>query len=140
MREVSFYKHPKQENSVNTKVYLYISEVKGQLSLRLVLDYWSDSWLFIERAWTKLDGVAYDLPTEERWTRDHGSSFIWETSDKYLQKESMSLIKKFAFSENPTIRFEGSKYYKDFKPSKQQLTMMKDIISAYEAATGIEIK
>lgn len=140
MREVSFYEHPKQKQNAKTKVKLYISEVKGKLGLRFVIEYWSDSWLFVEKAWTKLDGVAYDLPTENRWTRDHGSSFIWETSDKHLDKSTMPIIKKLVYSESPTIRFEGNKYYKDFKPTKEQLGMMKDIILAYESATGEEIK
>lgn len=140
MREVSFYYHPKAAFSPSTKIKLYLSESKNGLAARFVMEYWSDHWLFVERAWTKIDGVEYDLPSEARWNRDNGSSFIWETSDSYLNKTSLSLIKKLAYADSPTIRFEGSKYYKDFKPSKSQLQMMKDMIAAYEAAVGIEIE
>ena len=140
MREISFYYHPKAALSPNTKLKLYLAESKNGISLRLVMEYWSDHWLFVERAWTKLDGVEYDLPSEARWTRDNGSSYIWEVSDSYLDKKSLSLIKKLANASNPIVRFEGSKYYKDFTPSKMQLQMMRDMISAYEAATGLDIE
>lgn len=140
MREVSFYNHPKYQPSTKSKINLYISESKGQLKLRLVIAYWSDSWLFVSKAWTKIDGVNFDLPAESKWTRDNTGRFIWETSDVSLDKGGMFLVKKLANANDPTIRFEGDKYYQDFKPSKEQLTMMREMIAAYEAASGEEIK
>jgi hypothetical protein len=140
MREVSFYSHPKDKTNTNSKIRLYISETKGQLGLRFVIEYWSDSWLFVRKAWTKIDGVSVDLPTENKWTRENSSQFIWETSDTSLDKGGLFVIKKFANAKEPTIRFEGDKYYKDFKPSKEQLAMIREMISAYEAASGEEIK
>lgn len=140
MREVSFYNHPKYQTNTRSNIHLYISESKGQLQLRFVIAYWSDSWLFVNKAWTKIDGVNFDLPTENKWTRDNGSSFIWETSDVSLDKGGLFFIKKLANAKDPTIRFEGDKYYKDFKPAKEQLNMMREVIAAYEAASGEEIK
>lgn len=140
MRDVSFYMHKSGPNLLHNDVYLYIVDDGRDFSLRLYLKYYSEDWLFVKRAWTKIDGQPIDLPTEQEWNRDNASGDVWETSDRLLTESDASLIKRFASSNNPTIRFEGNQYYKDFKPSRKRLDAMLDVIKAYEAAKGIEIK
>lgn len=140
MRELTFYTHKSGPVHLHDDVYLYIVDDGKDLSLRFYLKYYGDDWLFVKKAWTKIDGQAADLPTEENWNRDNASGDVWEISDKWLSDSNALLIKKFASSENPTIRFEGDKYYKDFKPSRKRLDAMLEVIKAYEAAKGVEIK
>ncbi len=140
MRDVSFYSNKSGPNHLHNDVYLYIVDDGRDLALRFYLKYYSDDWLFVERAWTKIDGQPIDLPTEQAWSRDNASGDVWEISDRLLSESDASLIKRFASSNNPTIRFEGNQYYKDFKPSRKRLDDMSEVIKAYEAAKGIELK
>jgi hypothetical protein len=140
MRDVSFYTHKSKPNSLHSDLYLYIVDDGSDFSLRLYLKYFSEDWLFVKRAWTKIDGQAIDLPTEREWNRDNTSGYVWETSDRLLSESDISLLKSFATLNNPTIRFEGDQYYEDFKPSRNRLDAILDVIKAYEAAQGIELK
>ena len=141
MRELTFYSHKSGPVYLHDDIYLYIVETKEhELSLRLYLKYYSESWLFVNRAWTKIDGNPIDLPTQERWDRDNAAGDIWETSDKYLTDNDANLIKKLASSASPTIRFEGDRLYSNYKPSRKRLDAMLEIIKAYELAKGIELK
>lgn len=141
MTDVRFYHHPSYHFNGQNVVRLYIAEGKnGKLTLRFVVMYYGDFWVFANRAWSKIDGVSFDLPTESQWDRDNGGSKVWETSDLPIDDvNSLILIKKFATSKTPTIRFEGPKGHVDFKPTVKQLSMMQDVIAAYVAAEGIPL-
>jgi len=102
--------------------------------------YFADNWLFVKKAWTKVDGVPVDLPVGDKWDRMNGSGAIWEYADSKLNAETISMLKRFANTPSPTVRFEGDKSYEDFKPSEDRLISMRDVIAAYEAAMGIQIR
>lgn len=123
-------------HSHNNFIRLYIVESGESLNLRLIVKYFGDDWLFIDRAWTRVGGESVDLPLSADWERDHSGGKVWEWSDSRISGSALVTVKAFLQTNNPTVRFEGSKYYKDFKPSAAQLQAMRKVLAAYEAATG----
>ncbi len=142
MRDLSFYRHPSGMMLGQSDAYLYIVVNKSkELSLRMNLTYLGEDWLFVRKAWTKLDGDAVDLTdVGNEWRRNNSSSWVWEVSDTYLEGVALKNIKRLANADSPTIRFEGRDFYQDFKPSQKRLQAMRAVIAAYEAAAGKEIK
>lgn len=123
-------------HSYNNYIRLYIVESGDSLNLRLIVQYFGDDWLFVERAWTRVGGASVDLPLIGDWERDNSGGKVWEWSDSRIAGGALVIVKGLLQANNPTVRFEGSKYYKDFKPSAAQLQAMRKVLAAYEAATG----
>lgn len=143
MRDLSFFQDPSSPKYRNANgLYLYFSkDASGEYSpIRLLIQYESDSWLFVKTAWAKADGVRIDLPTVTNrmgWERDNGGGSIWEWSDTPLIRSTeIDQIRKLAFSKSATVRFEGRQYYDDRKLTPKQLNAMRNVIAAYEEVTG----
>jgi hypothetical protein len=144
MRSISWYRHPSSPRVANSNAFfLYFGrEDSGQYTpLRLVVRYYADSWLFVERAWAKADGVQVDVPQKAQrysgWERDNASGSIWEWSDVPLDGPSdLEAVRRLANAKNVTVRFEGRQYYNDRKLSAQQLAALREVLSIYEAVTG----
>ena len=144
MRGIAWYQHPSSPKFRNSNgVYLYFGKKDdGSVTpLRLVTQYYADSWLFVRRAWAKADGVNIDLPSGSgrygNWERDNGSGSIWEWADSALISTSeKTAIRNLAFAKKVTVRYEGDKYYDDKSLSQNQLKAMQADINTYEAVTG----
>lgn len=144
MNGVTWYRHassPKHRNS--NGVYLYFGKNDSGVitNLRLVAQYAAGDWLFVERAWAKADSVVVNLPQESGrfmgWERDNSGGGIWEWSDKGVTSvEEKAAVRTLANAKKVTVRYEGKKYYNDRNLSETQLKAMRDVITAYEAATG----
>lgn len=144
MEGISWYSHkssPKYSNA--NGVYLYFGKQEsGTITpLRLRLQYYSDSWLFVQDAWARVDGDRISLPQSSKrfsgWERDNSSGNIWEWSDTALTTHSeIASVRKLAFAKTAVVRFEGQQYRDDRILSDQQLKAMREVIGAYEAATG----
>jgi hypothetical protein len=122
------------------KFFLYFGkwEEDGRYGpLTLHTQYYSDSWLFVRWAWTKIDGEELRIPAGE-WKRDHASGDVWEWSDAALTADKdKNTALRIAYSAKPvTVRFEGQQYYDDKKLSSKQLQDMREVIEAYEKVTG----
>ena len=103
--------------------------------------YFGKDWLFVGKAWTKIDGSAVDLTIEsDEWHRNNTANVVWETADISLEGDALKNIKRLAYAEAPTIRFEGRDFYQDFKPGPKRLMSMREVIAAYESAAEKEIK
>jgi hypothetical protein len=144
MAGVTWYRHPSSPKYHNSNgVYLYFGKYdNGSITpLRLVAQYASDSWLFVENAWAKADGTRVDLPQESGrfmgWERDNGGGGIWEWSDKAVfSGEDKKAVLTLAQAKKVTVRYQGKKYYDDRTLSAAQLKALRDVVAAYEAATG----
>ncbi len=142
MRDIAFYEHPTSPKYRNSNgVFIYFGKQgKDFQALRFVMQYFADDWLFVEKAWAKADGETIQLPQVTKfngWERDNGSGDIWEWSDApVISASEIASIKKLAKAKSVMIRFEGKQYYNDKKLSEAQLKALRDMISAYEAATG----
>lgn len=143
MRDIVFYEHPTTPKYRNSNsIHLYFGKAKdGRLTdVRFVMQYHADDWLFIQKAWAKADGKIIELPSTRKfsgWERDNSGGRIWEWSDAALSNPGeIAAIRQLSSAKNVIIRFEGRQYYADVKLSAKQLKAMRDIISAYEAASG----
>lgn len=144
MRGITWYRHPTSPKYINSNgFFLYFGkEDNGSFGeLRLVARYYADDWLFITRAWAKADGVTIDVPQESNrlfgWERDHSDGKIYEWTDTALTSpKDIAAVRKLAEAKSVTVRFEGKQYYNDRSLSSQQLKALRDVIAAYETATG----
>lgn len=130
---------PKYRNA--NAFYLYFGKTdSGSFTQpRLVVQYYADDWLFVRRAWARADGSTVDIPQvtgRMGWERDNSGGMIWEWSDAALSASDIAAVRTIADGKDVTIRFEGRQYRTDKKLTAQQLRAMREVISAYEAATG----
>jgi hypothetical protein len=148
MRGIAWYRSSSSPKHVNSNgFYLYFGkEDSGRvLPMRLVVRYYADDWLFVKNAWAKVDGVNAELPQESKrlmgWERDNAGGKIWEWSDAELSTPaSIATARAISNAKNVTVRFEGRQYHSDRTITAQQLKAMRDVIAAYEAATGRTLK
>lgn len=138
MRGITWFTRRKPAHGNQFHLYFGKWEDDGRYGpLRLHVQYYANSWLFVRWAWTRIDGEERRIPTND-WKRDNGGGNIWEWSDVALteDKDKDTLI-RIAYSPKPvTMRFEGQQYYDDKKLSAQQLQDLRDVIEAYEKVTG----
>lgn len=140
MADVTWYQPTSVPRFVNSNAfYLYFGQNdSGTFTpLRLVMRYKADDWLFVENAWAKADGVRVELPQVRRWERDNGSGDIWEWSDEPVRDSaSIAALRVLANAKSATVRFNGNKYYGDRTLTVAQLKSLREVIAAYESATG----
>lgn len=142
MNGITWYQHKTSPTFRNRNgVYVYFGKKdNGQLlPLRFVIQYFAEDWLFVNRAWAKVDGTNINLPQKSGtfgWERDNSGGNIWEWSDKDIRDSEMPSIKKFAEGKSVTIRFEGRQYYNDKDITPAQLKAMRDVIAIYESQSG----
>jgi hypothetical protein len=110
-------------------IYIYFGSQSGvSTPLRFVIQYFDDSWLFIESAKIKVDGKLYNLDSGN-WERDNNSS-IWEWFDEPLSDRTM--IEEIIRSKSAIIRFEGSQYYDTRTITATQKRALKNVLSAFD--------
>lgn len=128
--EITWYEHPNTPRFTDTRNYLelYMAEKNDRAWLRWRLNYTSNSWLFIKSATAKIDGQIVQLPLHE-WMRDNDSE-IWEWADVLLSDELRSIAIRIAESKETIIRFDGQKYYDDWKVSSSDKKAILDMLLA----------
>lgn len=144
MRGITWYQSPSSPKHANSNgLYLYFGkEDSGRvLPLRLVVRYYADDWLFVSQAWAKADGAMLDLPQKSErlfgWDRDNSGGKIWEWSDTDVTSaQDISTVRRLSIAKDATVRFEGRQYYNDRSLSSIQLKALRDVIVAYEGASG----
>ena len=117
---------PRYRNSNGFYIYFGSSD-NSKLPLRLVVQYESDDWLFINSAAVNVDGENYSISGD--WERDHDSR-IWEWIDETLDDREM--IEAIIKSKSAVIRFEGNQYYNTRTISASQKQSMQDVLLAYD--------
>lgn len=142
MQDICWYRAVSSPKFVNANAfYLYFGRTSSGdfTDLMLKVQYFADNWLFIQYAWAKADGERVFVPSA-MWKRDNDNN-IWEWTSVNINNPSYaSAITKIANAKNVVVRFEGTQYQKDITLSAAQLKAMRDVIAAYEKATGKTIK
>ncbi len=130
-QDVTWYQSPSSTKYRNANAfYLYFGVSNGSpMGLRLVVQYYSDDWLFIDSAKINVDGTIYDLDASN-WERDNDSD-IWEWIDEPLSDRSM--IEAIIASKSSVIRFEGKQYYDTRTISSSQKSALKQVIAAFDS-------
>lgn len=142
MLDICWYKPPSAAKFTNANTFhLYFGRTSSGsfTDLRLRVQYFSDDWLFIRNVWAKADGVRVQVPAG-KWERDNNHD-IWEWSDVAVDTpQSTAAIKAIATAKSVVIRFEGRQYYNDRTLTATQLKALRDVIAAYETATGKSVE
>lgn len=120
---------------LRTITYLYMGEQNGSSWLRLHVQYWADTWLFVDRALIVVDGEKRGELTGP-WKRDNASGSIWETLDLAVNRQNSGVVKAMAGAKAVTIRFYGNRGYYDHKMSASDLKAVANMVKAYEALGG----
>ncbi len=117
---------PKYRNSNAFYIYFGMSD-NSKLPLRLVVQYESSDWLFIDSAQVNVDGENYSIAGN--WERDNNSR-IWEWIDEKL--DDRDLVESIIKSKSATIRFDGTQYFDTRSISTSQKNALKDVLTAYD--------
>jgi tetratricopeptide (TPR) repeat protein len=130
-QDITWYQSPSSTKYRNANAFhLYFGVSNGSTAgLRLVIQYYSDDWLFIKSAKVNVDGVIYTVGSSE-WERDNDSD-IWEWIDEPLSDRS--LIEAIIKSKSSVIRFEGTQYYDTRTISSTQKRALRDVLDAYDS-------
>ncbi|ANH98970.1 hypothetical protein A8L59_16620 [Pseudomonas koreensis] len=121
---------------LDTYISLYFGTKDGKVGnypLRMKLNYYADSWLFVEGVTIKADDQTYNL-NHLSFERDNGSGSIWEWSDSAVLDKAM--IDKIIGSKKVIVRFNGKQYYHDLIVPEAQKKAMADMVAAWERYGG----
>ena len=127
--DVTWYRSsssPTYRNVNGFYIYFGIDSNNKTLPLRLVVQYASSEWLFIESATVNVDGANYSI--YGTWERDNNSD-IWEWIDEPL--DNVELIQKIINSQSAKIRFDGQQYYDTREISSAQKRALKEVLLAH---------
>lgn len=117
--------------------YLYAGAKKGSNpTLRLVIQYYGEDWLFIEKYLFKVDGYTYEIDPRYGDVKTDNDSKVWEWFDTKPSKGEIELVKKIIKSKKAVMRIEGSKYIKDVTISSAQKKAMERVLSVYAGLGG----
>ena len=127
--DITWYKSSNSPRYTNSNAFYIYFGLSGdsKLPLRLVVQYESDDWLFIESAEVNVDGENYSISGD--WERDNNSR-IWEWIDETLDDREM--VEAIIKSKSAVIRFEGDQYYNTRTITATQKQSMQDVLLAYD--------
>ncbi len=116
---------------------LYFGTKKGSnTTLRFVIQYYGEDWLFIEKFLFNVDGYTYEIDPSYGDIESDNDSKVWEWFDTKPNKGEVDLIKRIIKSKKAVMRIEGSKYYKDVTISSSQKKALGRILIVYAGLGG----
>lgn len=135
MNGITWYRH-RNAQILGTYIQAYFGS-KNQSSqsypLRLKLQYYADSWLFVRTVTIKADDKVYELG-RQNFERDNSSGKIWEWVDISVPDHQM--FSHVMSAKRVVIRFNGDQYYNDFTVPQSQLSQLRDVYQAWKAMGG----
>lgn len=121
---------------IRTIAFLYMGTKPGAAPwLRFKVQYWGESWLFVEKAIIVIDGVRQP-EIQGKWDRDHSAGSVWEYRDLGVSAASAPVLKAMAAAARVVIRFEGRRSYSDYKVPAGELQAIGRMIAAFEELGG----
>ena len=141
VRDITWYyakSSPRYSN--RNSFHLYVGKRTGSssASLRLLIQYTADDWLFIDNYIIVVDGVNYTISEEKSGeiTTDHSGGKIWEVLDRSVSESEYEIIKAVANGKKVKIRHNGSKHYRDRTITSREKQALKDVIDVWESLGG----
>ena len=115
--------------------YCYFATKNGTPNvLRIVHQYSSDDWLFIQSYKFSIDGKAYSYtPSDMKTDNDNG---IWEWSDEVVDSEIKEILNALINCKSAKIRLEGRQYYDTKTITATQIKSIKESIELYKLIGG----
>ncbi|MGI8784916.1 MAG: hypothetical protein ACR2L2_14845 [Acidobacteriota bacterium] len=133
VRDVTFYYDPTSPRGhAQNGFLLYVGTAKATPPwLRLRIQYYGDSWLFIQKYIFKIDGVRAEI-TPSEVERDNYTD-VWEWWDESVSTEHLRIARAVADSKETILRYEGRQYYRDRTISATEKKALARILEAYGA-------
>ena len=126
---------PKYRNS--NGFYLYCGTKKGaNTTLRFVIQYYGEDWLFIEKYLFNVDGDTYEIDPSYGDVEKDNDSKVWEWLDITPDNSEVELLRKIIKSKKAVMRIEGSKYVKDVTISTMQKKALGRVLTVYSGLGG----
>lgn len=138
MRDLKFYYSPLSTKYRDKNyLYSYIVENDYGFTLRLVIQYASSDWLFVDNYLIKADDEKFRYEVDEV-ERDNSGGKIWEWSDQSVKNNTleMRMLEKIAISKKVTVRCNGSKYYDDRTLKANEIKGLNQIVEIYKKLTS----
>ena len=131
VRGITWYKD-RETPVLGSFVALYFGDFKtsGLGPLRFKAQFEGDDWLFVSNMSIKADEQVFPLDVAE-WTRDNGSSLVWEWADVDVDARLLKVVKAMLAAKKTIIRFNGAKYYKDHVLAASERSSMNAVLTAY---------
>jgi hypothetical protein len=135
---ISWYRDKSSSKYRNSNAFeLYFGTQKGSnTTLRLVIQYYGEDWLFIEKYLFNVDGYTYEIDPGYGDVESDNDSKVWEWFDTKPNKDEVELIKRIIKSKKAVMRIEGSKYYKDVTITSTQKKALGRVLIVYTGLGG----
>ncbi len=123
------------------RVYAYFALEKGHASnLRIVIQYTSDDWLFIQSCDFNVDGHVYNF-TPTKMETDNGivgdESMIWEWCDDEIGYSDYSTFKAIGNANKVKMKLNGSQYYDARNLTKKEIYYIGQTLKYYKKLGGV---
>ena len=112
-----------------------INSDKTVYNMRFIMQYESDSWLFVEDCVFNIDGENVNY-TPKKMERDNNSR-IWEWFDDKVDSHSAYLLHKIANAKKVKIKLNGRQYYDTRSVKSKDVSSIKKSLDFYEALGGV---
>lgn len=117
--------------------YCYFGTENGIPSvLRIVHQYYSDDWLFINTYKFSIDGNAYSYTPNNMNTDNGDGGMIWEWSDEIVDTNIKNIINQLIKSKVAKIKLDGKQYYDTKSITKSQIQSIRETIDLYKLMGG----
>jgi hypothetical protein len=140
MNDVTWYHDKKVPNYWFSYMQVYMGKKStGSPWLRLKLQYYAASWLFVESYVIKTDSNTYTLPVVSQcMDRDVNSGgSIREYYDIQATPSTYKMLSDIASSQHVKLRYVGKSYYKDRDLKEKEKEGIQNVLAAFSAMKGV---
>ena len=140
---ITWYMHKSKPKYIDTRSYIvpYIGmRDNGTPWICIRYNYTGDDWVFWDNLTIVTDNNKYTKSfSYYEITRDNGGGDVWEYNDEVLSvgasmdSSNIKMLKDIATSKETIIRFRGDDHVYDLYVTKEDKTIIKDVLAFYEA-------
>lgn len=129
--KITWIEHNNVPRFINSRgFYTYIGlDENGDPTLRLVIRYYGEDWLFISKILVKPDDALFEI-YPDKMERDNDSD-VWEWMDIVPNDDNLAMLVSVISSKNTKVRFEGKQYYKDWTLTPREIKGLGDTQKYY---------
>jgi hypothetical protein len=117
-------------------MFPYLVKSGNDFTLRFVIQYEADDWLFIEDVKIKItheDGTetVMDL-LSGNFERDHSGGRIWEWLDTPVSADLYDKLVNISQAKSAKLRYNGQQYYQERNLSANEFKALRNMLNVYE--------
>lgn len=140
IEKISFFT-AKTHDILGDHIYAYLSiPDSGNVYFRLVSHYYDDDWIFYDSIKIMADDAVVLEKSYGRGKVDRNNSAgkVWEIADTLATDTDLIALTKISVAKAATLRFSGSKGYKDFELTKREKNNLAATIKAYQDLAALK--